>query len=66
VEGWKIGRLEDWKVGKVEGWKIGIMEKWRDGIIPTFQNKSVKRNMIINGVIKIELNGDSILPKQER
>jgi hypothetical protein len=39
------------------------LEKWKIGITPTFQNKNVKRNMIINGVIEIELNGDSNLPK---
>jgi len=36
---------------------------WKDGKIPIFLNRSVKRNMIIKGVIEIELNGDSNLPK---
>jgi len=37
---------------------------WKDGKIPIFLNRSVKRNMIIKGVIEIELNGDSNLPNQ--
>ena len=43
----------------------GRMEKWngKDGKIPIFPNRSVKRNMIKKGVIEIELNGDSNLPK---